>query len=236
LRAIHALVFDGLVFGALFAWVLHSSSRQALSEANQAATQLLLVQKRFELEQELKKQLEIQARTDHLTGLCNRRHFFEQAEKELARSIRYGRSLVLMVIDIDHFKQVNDAWGHEAGDMVLQSVSKLIHAALRSNDILARYGGEEFAVLLPETGEDAALSVAERICCTVAGTGIPLAASEKVRVSVSIGLAGMDENNRSVNALISEADRAMYCAKESGHNCARLSEKIRPSETGPQRV
>jgi diguanylate cyclase (GGDEF)-like protein len=236
LRAIHALVFDGLVFGALFAWVLHSSSRQALSEANQAATQLLLVQKRFELEQELKKQLEIQARTDDLTGLCNRRHFFEQAEKELARSIRYGRSLVLMVIDIDHFKQVNDAWGHEAGDMVLQSVSKLIHAALRSNDILARYGGEEFAVLLPETGEDAALSVAERICCTVAGTGIPLAAPEKVRVSVSIGLAGMDENNRSVNALISEADRAMYRAKESGRNCARLSEKIRPSKTGPQHV
>lgn len=228
LTAIHALVFDGLIFGTLFAWILHANSRQVLREGAESATQLLLVQKKFELEQELKKQMELQAQTDHLTGLCNRRHFFELAESELNRSIRYDRPLVLLVIDIDHFKQINDAWGHAAGDMVLQRVSELIHESLRSSDILARYGGEEFAVLLPETVETEALTVAERICSTVANGVIALPAPERVYVSVSIGLAGVRECTKSLNALIGNADRAMYRAKQAGRNCIRLS------NVGPQ--
>lgn len=226
LTAIQALVFDGLIFGTLFAWVLHAKSRQVLREANESAMQLLLVQERFELEQELKKELEVQAQTDHLTGLYNRRRFFELAEGELNRSIRYGRPFALLIIDIDHFKQINDAWGHAAGDVVLQRVSKLIRESLRTNDILARYGGEEFAALLPETAETEALSVAQRICSTVANAVIVLPTPENVHVSISIGLAGAGERSDSLSALIGEADRAMYRAKQAGRNCACLSSVV----------
>lgn len=228
LNAIQALVFDGFIFGALFAWVLHASSRQVIREGNESAMQLLLVQKQFELEQELKKQLEVQAQMDHLTGIYNRRRFLELAESEFNRSIRYGRPLVFLMIDVDHFKQFNDTWGHGAGDLVLQRVSQLICESLRSNDIFARYGGEEFAVLLPETAEAEALTVGQRICTTVANAVIAVPATEGVHVTVSIGLAGTGERWKSLNALIGEADRAMYCAKQAGRNCTCLS------NAGPQ--
>jgi GGDEF domain-containing protein len=98
--------------------------------------------------------LERHAYTDYLTGLANRRHFLEQAESELTRTMRYGRELSLLMLDLDHFKQVNDTYGHKVGDLVLKKLSELCRAALRDVDIVGRMGGEEFAVLLPETGSE----------------------------------------------------------------------------------
>ncbi len=224
LSAIQALVFDGLVFAALFAWVLHANARQLLREGHESAIQLLLMQKQLEIEHELKKQMEIQAQTDYLTGLCNRRHFIDLAECELTRSIRYGRPLTLLVIDIDHFKKINDAWGHATGDLVLLQVSQLIRESLRCNDVFARTGGEEFGVLLPETAESEALNGAQRVCSCVADAIIRLAEPERIQVSVSIGLAGVHGRGISLDALMDEADQAMYCAKQAGRNCVCISD------------
>ena len=219
LSAIQALVFDGLVFAALFGWVLHANARQVLRDGHESAMQLLLVQKKFEMEKELKKQMEIQARTDYLTGLCNRRRFIELAEMELTRSIRYDRPITLLVMDLDHFKRVNDTWGHAAGDVVLLRISCLIRECLRSSDIFARTGGEEFGALLPETSQQEAFQVAERVRSLVAETLIQMPTSEPLHVNVSIGLAAVNGRSVSLQTLTDEADRAMYRAKQAGRNC-----------------
>ncbi|MGA2672468.1 MAG: diguanylate cyclase [Terracidiphilus sp.] len=225
LTAMQVLIVDGLVIGALFAMILHTRARQTLLEAQQSALDLLLVQKKFEIERELKKQAELQAQTDYLTGLFNRRRFVESAERELERAIRFHSPLTLLMIDIDYFKAINDNWGHGIGDAVLKEVARLIRDALRSVDIFGRTGGEEFAAVLVETDGDHALEIAQRLCTIVADAAIVPPGAERIPVTISIGLAQLNGRKINFSSLLNEADRAMYNAKEAGRNRVAVCEQ-----------
>ena len=166
----------------------------------------------------LHAELENQAHVDGLTGLANRRHFLELAELELARSLRYGNELSVLMLDIDHFKTVNDTHGHKIGDLVLQKLAKICHQAVREFDIIGRLGGEEFAILLPETAGDKALEVAERIRQSIAVSRVPLGLSQPLAFTASIGVATLTEKKNEIDALLNEADKALYEAKRAGRN------------------
>lgn len=157
------------------------------------------------------------ATRDALTDLCNRRHFIEQMEREVARALRHERPLSLCIIDVDLFKPVNDRYGHISGDEVLRQMADLVHHHVRNDDIAARIGGEEFAVLLPECDADAAYGFAERLRAAVAAT--PFApGGEPQRITVSIGIADLSPARNSRIRLMTAADAALYRAKKEGRN------------------
>lgn len=158
------------------------------------------------------------ATTDSLTGLNNRRRFMELAEREFTRSMRYQRPLALYMLDIDHFKIVNDTHGHDVGDQVLRSLAETAVIALRGADILGRLGGEEFGVLLPETDEQAAIEVAERLRMSIEHTSIPINNGEELKITVSLGVAVLGKNINSIAEMLKRADVALYEAKQSGRN------------------
>lgn len=158
------------------------------------------------------------SRTDPLTQLPNRRHFVESLEKEFQRAERYTNPLGLLVIDIDHFKRVNDSHGHLVGDKVLRDVAGILAYGLRQSDIAARFGGEEFAVLLPETDLDGAMLVAERYRLEVAGREFK-ADDLSLRITVSIGVASLPRTTAvDATELLRKADAALYRAKDEGRN------------------
>jgi len=218
LPAIQLLIVDGLVIGGLFAMILHTRARQAMREAHRAAVDLILVQKRLELEQELKRQAELQAQTDFLTGLSNRRHFVEVAERELERAIRFKRPLTLLMIDIDNFKSINDTWGHAIGDVVLREAAHRMRDTLRNVDIFGRTGGEEFAAVLVEADGSDAVYIAQRLCSTVADAEISPPGAAPIQVTISVGLSSLKDREMPFSSLLDEADQAMYKAKLSGRN------------------
>jgi diguanylate cyclase (GGDEF)-like protein len=164
--------------------------------------------------------------TDGLTQLANHRHFQERLREEFRRAQRYADPVSLIMIDLDHFKQVNDRFGHQMGDLVLREAAACIRASIRDPDICARYGGEEFAVILPKTHLSGALAVAERIWrelglkvyhqeITEGGRAKPV----DVRVTASIGLAFYPSKDiTSAALLVKFADEALYQAKRSGRN------------------
>ncbi len=166
----------------------------------------------------LQRELERQARIDYLTGIANRRYFIEQGEAELARSDRYGNQLSVFMLDLDHFKAVNDQHGHSVGDQVLQKLGSIFMETLREIDIPGRLGGEEFAVLLPETDADRAMDVAERLRSVIADTPIHLDSGRVLHFTASIGIATLNGRKTSIGALLSMADKALYQAKQSGRN------------------
>jgi two-component system cell cycle response regulator len=156
--------------------------------------------------------------TDHLTGLFNRRYMMEALDKEVHRSRRKGGTLSLVMLDIDHFKQVNDNFGHLQGDAVLQKVALQLQKELRSYDCAARYGGEEFVAILPDSSLKDSILVAERIRLAVQDTKFsePLA---KLSLTASLGVACFSqEHSPSVDAFIKQADDALYRAKDNGRN------------------
>lgn len=157
------------------------------------------------------------AEIDSLTGLYNHRHFFEMAKTEVERAKRYALPLTAIMFDIDHFKAVNDTYGHAVGDQILKSIAGLCRQLFRNVDIVGRYGGEEFAVLLPETDVDEALQVAERLRKAVAATVI-INHRQHVSVTISLGLAQLERNCKSVGILVDRADKALYAAKHKGRN------------------
>lgn len=152
--------------------------------------------------------------TDPLTGLFNRRHLHQCLPAEIERSGRYGRSLSLLVIDCDHFKRVNDTYGHLVGDVVLQNLARQILQALRASDLAFRYGGEEFVVLLPEVAAKAALALAERLRRGFAALGT---GKEVQCCTVSIGVAEY-RPGESESSFVRRADEACYAAKAQGRN------------------
>jgi diguanylate cyclase (GGDEF)-like protein len=157
--------------------------------------------------------LEAQSQTDMLTGINNRRAFDSGLEEEYLRAVRYKTGCSLLMIDIDHFKQHNDTFGHQAGDEALRSVANLLKSEMRANDILARYGGEEFAVILPNTNLKGALVMGERFRRTVQR------ASWKHRaITLSIGIASINDTMQSPKDLVRDSDHALYHAKQSGRN------------------
>jgi diguanylate cyclase (GGDEF)-like protein len=180
---------------------------------------------------EVQKKLEEQSATDALTGLRNRRFFDERLPEEFRRAQRYGDYLSLIMIDLDHFKDVNDRYGHPAGDAVLREAAALIRASIRDPDICARYGGEEFAVILPKTHMSGALAVAERIWREIGGKEYPLPADalfapeagpgapRSVRITASLGLAFYPSKDiSSPELLLRYADQALYQGKRAGRN------------------
>ncbi len=163
------------------------------------------------------QQLRLLAATDPLTGILNRRSLMEILEKELVRCRRYKHELSILMIDIDHFKSINDTFGHEAGDEILKAAAITIRNSLRINDIPARYGGEEFTVILPETGFDNAYETAERIRNSI--NEVRFSQYNGIGISVSIGLAASDRDfSEDSSALLKRADTALYQAKERGRN------------------
>jgi len=155
--------------------------------------------------------------TDELTGVYNRRHFFELGRLEFDRSRRYNRLLFALFLDLDHFKRVNDRFGHAAGDKALQAVIGLCRKQLRSIDIIGRYGGDEFVILLAETKPASACQAAERLRELISEMQIPTKKGI-IRVTASIGIAGIDENTADLVALVDRADQAAYAAKQAGRN------------------
>ncbi|BCR06591.1 diguanylate cyclase response regulator [Desulfuromonas versatilis] len=174
-----------------------------------------------------KRSLAQMALTDGLTGLYNRAYFDAGIDSEIARSRRSGQPFSLLLIDLDHFKSVNDTYGHPVGDQVLQSVAKVLKDSSRESDLVCRYGGEEFAVILPGTPLAMSYRVAERIRRRVAEL-CPDTISEGLSVSVSIGVSGCDAS-RDLNSrqLLEEADCALYTSKRNGRN---RTEIFRPAK------
>ena len=159
-----------------------------------------------------------QAHTDHLTGFNNRGHFMHQAELELRRVVRYGGTLSIFMMDVDHFKKINDTHGHKVGDLVLQKLAEICRDTLRMVDIIGRVGGEEFAILLPETTEQEAIRVAERLRQAIANAKIPLGHGLPLSITVSIGITSLMSKDDNIDVLLSFADKALYAAKNAGRN------------------
>jgi diguanylate cyclase (GGDEF)-like protein len=157
------------------------------------------------------------ARTDALTGVSNRRHFFEQITEEMARMRRYHHHAAIFMLDLDHFKRLNDGYGHDVGDRALVETAAAVRGTLRAHDLFGRLGGEEFAGFLPETELAQAVTVCERLRELIAAIRLPTG-GEPVRITASIGVVAVDTDNESVEMALKRADQAMYSAKQSGRN------------------
>ena len=178
--------------------------------------------------EEMRRRLHELALTDPLTELRNRRHFVQWAQRELDLAHRHDLPLAMLLLDIDHFKLINDAHGHAAGDQVLVEIGKRCTATLRGTDLLARWGGEEFIALLPNTPEPLAQSLAERLRSAVAAA-VLTPDGGTVRVTVSVGVAGRSIGARplmTLDALTQAADRALYDAKRQGRDRVRVSPEL----------
>ncbi|MQY51113.1 GGDEF domain-containing protein [Rhodocyclus gracilis] len=162
---------------------------------------------------------------DELTGIANRRAIRDEFARRSSEARRHRRSLSVLMIDIDHFKEVNDTYGHPAGDRVLKTVAHLIGSRLRAQDALGRYGGEEFLVVLPNTAQEAGALLAEDLCQCIAATPIDLGDGISIHISASIGVAGVPLNDtRHSEDIIRASDDALYRAKKLGRN--RVEEGI----------
>ena len=160
------------------------------------------------------EQLETLATIDDLTQIYNRRKFFELAKEEISRNSRYKHGLTLIIIDIDHFKKINDLYGHQAGDKTLQHLTNTISSLIRSTDIFGRIGGEEFSLVLPETPKQAAKEYAERMRACIENDKSP----NIERITISMGLTQLYDDDTYESAF-SRADIALYAAKNNGRNC-----------------
>ncbi|MBI5050914.1 MAG: GGDEF domain-containing protein, partial [Nitrospirae bacterium] len=165
----------------------------------------------------LHKEVEKLALTDGLTGLYNHKHFYERLSEEFQRIERFPHPLSVILMDIDHFKKINDAYGHPVGDIILSNLAGILRKTLRGIDIIARYGGEEFAAVLLNTESRRAKKIAERIRAKVEDS--PFFAGEKrLSVTLSIGVATYPHDASTKEELISRADEALYHAKDKGRN------------------
>ena len=166
------------------------------------------------------QEVDKRSRTDALTGLFNRMHFGEQLQGRLDEADRTARPVSLVLVDVDHFKKVNDTFGHEAGDAVLRHVARILQEGVRNVDVCVRYGGEEIALLLSQTGAAAAVDVAERLRERIASTAA-FHKGASIAVTASFGVASYPETVNERDQLFPEADRALYSAKHDGRNCVR---------------
>ncbi|SCK15038.1 diguanylate cyclase [Vogesella sp. LIG4] len=209
------MAYDGRVLGTFATYFAEPRSPQP-GELNiiQRTSHLMAIA----IQQERRaSQLFQLATMDALTGLINRRHFMELAGKAFQDARHSGKPLSLLMLDLDHFKSVNDRFGHEAGDDVLQLFARLLRDGLRGSDLICRMGGEEFAALLPAAGLDEAAVAAQRICKAVAGSSVPHPA-QPIEVTVSIGVCSLDGVLGSLGDMIRQADKALYQAKNEGRN------------------
>ena len=171
-------------------------------------------------------ELRLIAQVDHLTGALTRRGFVDQAQREMERTLRYGRASSLIMIDVDHFKRVNDTYGHSIGDQVLKQIASLAETTLRPCDLFGRLGGEEFALLMPETSGAAALVVAERLRNTIAEHPMTLHGGGTIHVTASFGVAELSASFNTLTAWLERADTMLYAAKSGGRNRTQLAEPM----------
>jgi diguanylate cyclase (GGDEF)-like protein len=193
--------------------VIHK--RQAELERDVASRTAQLARKQEELVLANERLADLAA-LDPLTGIFNRRHFLAIAENELERTRRSGQTFTLLLIDADHFKSINDSFGHMAGDEVLRRFAVLLTAQLRRNDVIARYGGEELVILLLDTNLQDGVQLAERIRAVIANSPIHYG-EEVIQATISIGAAEGD-GSESIDELLRKADDALYAAKDAGRN------------------
>ncbi|MFK7914353.1 MAG: diguanylate cyclase [Pseudomonadales bacterium] len=212
------------------AFEVSSSTIDATSPGSEIVLVFRDVTIRRENERELRRMknaLETMAHTDALTKLYNRWVFMERLQEEVERVRRHGSTLSVLLFDLDHFKKVNDTFGHEAGDEVLKTVAKVATQIKRLTDVAARLGGEEFAILLPETQREGALHLAQRLreaieeADTVSGDG------KSLKVTASVGVATVTRTNKELEGILKHADTALYEAKESGRNMVCVAKNAR---------
>ncbi len=163
------------------------------------------------------ERLYVLATTDALTGLANRRHFLERVSMELDRTHRYGRPLCLAMIDVDHFKMINDTYGHDAGDEVLRHLARIIQANIRRGDVAGRVGGEEYAMLLLETSLKGAEQACRRLLEDVARS-VTAVGGNSIHATVSIGITEAGDRTDTVSSVLKRADVGLYAAKRAGRN------------------
>jgi diguanylate cyclase (GGDEF)-like protein len=212
----------------IFIMSLTSLSIAALLSQYRANTRQLeaRVQERTAELSAANRRLQELAITDSLTGLFNRRALFDLMRREMDREQRHPHGLAVIVFDIDHFKEVNDRYGHAAGDMVLQHVAAVTCEVIRTTDTLARYGGEEFVLVAPETDEESALRLAERMRVALRSTDIPVN-HVVLRVTASFGIAMLRADDEEPEQVLRRADQALYAAKAAGRDrCTRSGELI----------
>jgi len=210
-KSIGALVAESSTIGAFsdrdekMFWVVARSAAMALDNAM------------------LHKQMEESSITDNLTGSFNYRYFSDKLAEEQRRTSRYNTPLSLIMLDLDHFKKINDTYGHEIGNMILRGVAQTTRECVRDTDILARYGGEEFAVILPQTPLSEARHIADRIRMAIEARQFDAGlANPRVSVTVSIGVSSFPENGQSQERLVNLADQALYRAKGQGRNAVAV--------------
>jgi diguanylate cyclase (GGDEF)-like protein len=211
------LVFEENLLGVLWVWG-RDIARSDLPVMSILAKQIGVSLERARLFQEVQSL----ALTDALTGLQNRRSIFELGRIEFSRAERMDRPFSCMMLDLDHFKQINDEYGHQVGDEVLKEFAKRCQSSVREVDLIGRYGGEELIILLPETDRDIAVIVAERLRASTSETQF-ICHGKSISLTVSIGVATKDENTTHFEALIARADQALYIAKHKGRDRVAIS-------------
>ena len=214
------LIVPGIFFcGAGFVWLTASLSLQTATDVRRVTL------------------LERENITDPLIGIYNRRYLDRRLEEECVRARRYTLPLAVLLIDIDHFKRINDTYGHQVGDLVLSDLGKLILQAIRESDIAARYGGEEMMIIAPNTTPSSAKVLAERLRQRVETYTLTLTKGsnppQEVRITVSIGVAGLSQETLDSQKLIHNADEALYHAKQAGRNRSVIHETNLPKTTPP---
>jgi diguanylate cyclase (GGDEF)-like protein/PAS domain S-box-containing protein len=192
-----------------------------ITDANGEITHFVAINDDISERKKLEAELRVLATIDPLTGLLNRRSFFALAEQEVSRLRRHPGQLSVAMLDVDHFKAINDKYGHHAGDEVLRGLAAACGECLRDADILGRLGGEEFACLLPETSPERALLAAERLRAAVACKRITLADGREIAITISIGVAALAGTDSNIEAALQRADQALYAAKRAGRDCIR---------------
>jgi two-component system cell cycle response regulator len=228
------LTSSGAVVGVLLLWDRHDDAdfteddlamlRTFTSQATVAVDNVLL--------HEEARRLSV---TDGLTGLANYRGFTVTVGKEIERAVRFERPLALLLLDLDHFKLVNDVWGHPRGDAVLVELAARVRTQVRDVDTLARYGGEEFVVVLPETDRAGAEKAAERICAEVRRRPFGDDGEQPIAVTLSLGIAVYPDHGTSSDALLRRADEALYAAKRGGRDGWRVAAAPPSGEPAAQR-
>lgn len=197
-------------------WILLTGS--VVHDTNQNVKYFIAQIMDISQQKSLIAKLEQQANQDSLTRLNNRRYFIEKGELEFERARRMNYNIVILMVDIDYFKKINDLNGHKVGDLVLQHFSTLLQQVLRRTDLIGRMGGEEFAIILPNVLEENALEVAEKLRSLVENTPVDVPSGQKINYTISIGVYSSNITNVTVEEFLNEADKALYQAKNSGRN------------------
>ncbi|MFW6221814.1 MAG: diguanylate cyclase, partial [Fibrobacterota bacterium] len=204
--------------------LLESLRKDAFPQRSHALLSRLVTSAGLAIERvQILEQTENLATHDGLTGLNNHRRFQQLLKEAITRNIRYKEPLSLVICDIDHFKKVNDTWGHRFGDTVLKAVSAKLQNSIRENiDVAARYGGEEFALVLEKTDQATALETVNRIRTLIGGMAFQTPQGQEISITMSFGIAVYGIHAKNQEALIQRADKALYCAKENGRDRVEL--------------